>query len=105
MGPNTQEWLLSQAKHMMQPGDDALPGVSPTAKCLALDMIGMLSAVWEVDEQDGRRIVISDWAVHRMALAIAAIGAVGVDQFDGCTGDERREKLAFVCGVLQAAVR
>jgi len=94
MEPNRTEWLLSQAKHMMQPGDESLPGVSPTAKCLALDMIAMLSAAWETDEEDGRRIVISDWAVHRMALAIAEIAVRGLDWFDGCDGGERRERLA-----------
>ncbi len=99
IGPRTDDWLLSQAKDMMQPGDEALPGVSMTAKFLALDLLGMLSEKWEISE-DGR-VVVSDFAVHRMALSIAAIGAVGVQEFNGYPTPERVEKLAFVAGFLR----
>ena len=82
-------WLLSQHKDRHRPGDDALPPVRASAKVEALNIVEILQRASCVNERGD--IVISDWAVHRVALRLADIAEQGLEATDGF--GSRRDRL------------
>jgi len=75
------QWLVSQHARQYRPGDDALPGVRADASVEAYRMIEMLTRASEITPEG--QIVVSRWAVHRIALRIAEIAETGEAAFEG----------------------
>ncbi len=72
---------VSQAAQDFRPGDEDMPPVRASASVEAsrimADIIGPGMRV------DGDAIVVSKWALHRMAIALEAIAATGLDNERG----------------------
>ena len=75
------QWLVSQHARQHRPGDDALPGVRADASVEAYRMLEMLMCASEITPEG--QIVVSNWAVHRVALRIAEIADKGEAAFEG----------------------
>lgn len=82
-GNDDTRWLLSQHKDQLRDGDKALPPVRADAMTEAYNFVQMLQRASRISPQG--EIVISYWAVRRMALRIAEIAANGLE------GDEPRK--------------
>jgi len=79
--PEEPQWLVSQHERQHRPGDEGLPGVRADASAEAYRMVEMLTRASEITPEG--QVVISFWAVHRMALRIAKIAETGEAAFEG----------------------
>lgn len=72
---------VSQNKIDFRPGDDAMPSVRASASVEASRIVAdILTPGMRIE---GDAIMLSWWALHRMALAIERIAARGLDADDG----------------------
>lgn len=73
------QWLLSQERSRARPGDEALPGVRCQASIEAHRIVDEILRPGSGVSEDGR-IIVTSWAVHRMALRLAEIAERGLDE-------------------------
>ncbi len=76
--PDTdRRWFLSQHPKHFRPGDDKLPPVLASCTCEATRMVDEILRPAS-DVGPNGEIIISWWAVHRLAIRLQEIAATGV---------------------------